>query len=743
MSRREHKTKLQIVQDLYTFTRWKMDKMDPPHGNRSRVTVIEKKSVTVTAEDDHLQLVIRIFEISSNDFRVELCSLGASITRICLPTAGNSANTCDDVVLGFDSIHEMYKTQNPVYFGVCTGRVSNRIKHGCFQTQLNGKMYDVAINNEPNHLHGGVFGFSRKNWQVDLNSQDDQNGVRFFYISEDGDQGYPGTVKVTALYTLKPTPTDQSVQLCLALTAELLDDTPSPINLTQHSYFNLAGHDNNNGILDHTLRLYSNSYTPIDEFSIPNREISALSQDSAMDWRHKRTLRQALTQYGIEKAGRTVEQVQSELEQRNTPLPPDVPPYGFDHNYVVRKSSEITNDLSLVAVLQYKHRRLTVRSTQPGVQLYTANYLDGTIPVQMKDTDEETSRQSGYGRWQGICLETQHFPDSILVDQNIHGEFAEGQCPVLSPTSRHYRHSIEYTFENYVTGIHDVASTDGFQGTDSDGNHYSSVDEMWMAQGCIATSTSTAWYERAASYYDENCPPTIDGVLGGFAAITELDIEGSIKFINDLELIRPEISSWTKRTTVIDSTMVSHGHKRRACECGAGLGRISKGILSNLGGIDQCDLIESSAALLHAAPDYLGHAVAAKCRFFCAGLQDWQPAPNTYSIIWIQWVLSYLTDDDIIRFFRRCGESLVDDGLIILKENMCGGDDDDVDEGIIDFEVDVDDASVTRSLRYWKYLIHQSGLRIIYEKTQDGFPDEIYPVPMLALDVRPTSSSNS
>ena len=705
--------------------------MDLSNGNPKKVNVIEKESVNVkTGGANDAPVVVRIFEISLNNFSAELCSLGASITRIHLRTNGNKTNNYDDVVLGYKSIHDMYETQNPSYFGVCTGRVTNRIKHGRFRTHENGKEYAVEINNEPNHLHGGNFGLSRKIWQVDFSNQD---GVRFFYVSDDGDQGYPGKVKVSALYTIQPTPCDQSVKLCLTLTAELLDDTPSPINLTQHSYFNLAGHDNKNGILDHTLRLHCDAYTPVDEFSIPTREVNALNHDSTMDWRHTRTIRQALTDYGTEKIGRTLEQIQTELK-RETPLPQDVQPYGFDHNYVVSTSSDSVNELSLVAVLRHANRRLTIRSTQPGVQLYTANYLDDSVPAPMKVSNEAETSNTVYHRWQGICLETQHFPDSILVDNDAHPEFARGQCPILTPTSRHYQHSIEYTFENYISRTGDDVSTAGFQGTDSDGIHYYSVEEMWNAHGWTSNSSST-WYDRAASYYDENCPTTIDGVLGGFASITELDIQGSVEFIQELELIRPEITAWTIGTQN-NSVTGSRGQKRRACECGAGLGRISNGILLKLGGIEQCDLIESSANLLDAAPDYLGNAVSARCRFFCTGLQDWQPAPNTYSIIWIQWVLSYLTDDDIIRFFRRCGESLVDDGLIILKENMCAAENS--DEGIIDFEVDTNDASVTRSLRYWKYLIHQAGLRIIYETIQDGFPDEIYPVPMLALDVCPT-----
>jgi protein N-terminal methyltransferase len=276
-----------------------------------------------------------------------------------------------------------------------------------------------------------------------------------------------------------------------------------------------------------------------------------------------------------------------------------------------------------------------------------------------------------------------------------------------------------------------VLSTVGFTGTDSDGNFYGSVEAMWESQGVVsgAVKASSMWYQRAATYYDDNCPSTIDGVLGGFSSITEMDLRGSLNFIQELSLMQPKVKQWTAPKLQKEEGSTSPTlQRRRACECGAGIGRVSKGLLLNLPDIDQCDLVESSAILIAAAPEFLGNAAAERCRFFCIGLQDWRPTPRTYTIIWIQWVLSYLTDDDIVRFLRRCGESLVDDGVIILKENTCTD---------LDFEVDNDDASVTRSLRYWKCLIHQAGLRILHEKMQDGLPDEIYPVPILALDAIP------
>lgn len=158
-----------------------------------------------------------------------------------------------------------------------------------------------------------------------------------------------------------------------------------------------------------------------------------------------------------------------------------------------------------------------------------------------------------------------------------------------------------------------------------------------------------------------------------------------------------------------------------ACECGAGIGRVTKGLLLDF--CDRSDLVESSERLLFASPEYVGNN-SYRCRFFASELQDWEPPTKKYSIVWIQWVLCYLTDDDIVKFLRRCGESLVDGGVIVLKENTCA------DEA---FVVDVDDASVTRSLSYWLDLIFQAGLKVTHSKWQDDFPDDIFRVPLLAL----------
>lgn len=155
-----------------------------------------------------------------------------------------------------------------------------------------------------------------------------------------------------------------------------------------------------------------------------------------------------------------------------------------------------------------------------------------------------------------------------------------------------------------------------------------------------------------------------------------------------------------------------------------GIGRVSKGLLLPIG-ITQCDLVEPSPRLISSAPEYMGDRYSAKCRFFCMGLQDFEPKPQSYDIIWIQWVIGYLTDDDLVAFFKRCAVGLRKGGVVVIKDNTCEAD---------AFIVDKDDASATRSLPYILALVELAGMRVVYQQYQEGFPDTIFPVPMLALE---------
>jgi galactose mutarotase-like enzyme len=636
-----------------------------------------------------------------------------------------------------------------MYFGVVVGRVANRIQNGILQIRApNSKDQTIQLeqNNYPNHLHGGSGGFHQYIWDAECVSTSSQtedvaDAVQFSMLSPDGDQSYPGSVQVTATYSLHKTATGASLRLSLEADLVSSDSGKStPMNLAQHSYFNLAGHDDPAGILDHTLTLNSDFYTPVNDTCIPTRQVVHVNDDPAMDWRKPRLLRHALKDFATSHAALTATEADDALQMSR--VAPDIAvdgrsgkPFGFDHNYIIRTTSSTTTDnttkdddnkkLRLVAILEHPHtrRRMTVRSDAPGVQLYTANDLDGvSLPTSA------TKDAAVYRQWQALCLETQHFPDSVLVDEQKHVEFAKGKCVIISTNNPTYEHSIEYEFS--LGSFADFK----FRGIDTAGNQYASVDEMWKANGVLDGETAeNSWYNKAAAYYEENCPSTLDGVLGGYASISDTDLEGKNAIQSRMLTVTTEISVSRvhfapnagsrlfiqRLQSLIPKLDWSTG---AACECGAGIGRVTKGLLLNLS-VTQCDLVEPNARLLSAAPDYIGDK-SSNCKFYCSRLHEWVPRSATYSIIWIQWVFCYLTDDDAVAFLERCAKALIDGGIICLKENTC------VDH---DFVVDMDDASICRSTAYIKVLTDRAGLEIVQEELQRTFPVEIYPVPMLAL----------
>ena len=568
--------------------------------------------------------------------------------------------------------------------------MANRIAEGKFS--LGDKSYSLFTNDPPNSLHGGKVGISHKIW--DAKVVHDGSAVQFSLFSPDGDEGFPGSVIIRATYSLRPSFSSSGVLLQLDMSAELVQPEGSencgtlpdtPINLANHSYFNLGDHEN--GILDHSLRLESDSYTPLDENSIPTREVRPLSEDPVMDFRQDTILRDALEDYGVIKMGLTEEQSTNNLANRNASSLPT--PYGFDHNYVVRRQPGLS--LPVVGSVTFRSRNLTMYSDAPGVQIYTSNYLghgENSSPAHLC--------KGPHKPWSAICLETQHFPDSISTEKKPSQggkKFWAGRCPILSESKPTYHQTMVMRLE-----VDFPDSESAYIGSDTEGKRYSSIEEMWADQDL------STWYTRAKGWYENNCDTTVDGVLGGIGHISGKDLDGSRAFLNTLEL--PSID----------------GKPSVACECGAGIGRVTKGLLLDFA--DRSDLVESSSRLLFSAPDYIGDRRSHKCRFYCNELQNWQPGANKYSVIWIQWALCYLTDFDIVRFLRRCSEGLVDGGWIILKENACS------EEA---FVVDVDDASITRSLEYWLDLIAKSGLQVKRLEWQNDFPDDIFPVPMIAL----------
>ena len=410
---------------------------------RTRGEMSEAKEVSSTdVKVGNESVAIRTFSLSTNGVTVQVCNVGASICKILVPNYVSDEGV-DDVVLGYKSAVDMYTSRNPTYLAVIVGRVANRIAKG--RLSVDGKDYAVATNNGSNHLHGGEDGFSHRIWDAEII---DGSGVQFTLVSQDGDQNYPGTIEVKATYSLVPQG-EKGATLKLDMEGKLLDDKSSPLSLAQHSYFNLAGHSHGTGILDHKVTMPCEAYTPVDSTSIPTREVRSLNDDSAMDWRLGRMVRDALIDFGTQKAGLSEDEVQSHfnlsrrgphLAKAGTNCSNPNEPYGFDHNYVVLKNEQ--EILNVVGTVEHAEsgRRLTVLTDAPGVQLYTANWLDGSNQEISKDS-------TAYGQWQGLCFETQTYPDGIIENEAEHPAFARGKCFILRKGGPDYKHRVEYRFD--------------------------------------------------------------------------------------------------------------------------------------------------------------------------------------------------------------------------------------------------------------------------------------------------------
>ncbi len=294
---------------------------------------------------------------NSNGIIVKITNYGGIITSILVP---DKAGRMGDIVLGYDSL-DGYLASSP-YFGAMVGRYANRIAKGKFS--LNGKSYKLAINNGNNSLHGGLKGFDKVVW--DATEMKDTAGVHVIltYLSKDGEEGYPGNVKVKVVYTLN----DQNEFITLI---EAETDKPTPVNLCNHTYFNLSEADTS--ILGHILTLFADQFTQVSNELIPTGEMPMV-RGTAMDFN---------TSVAV---GERIDQVKG----------------GYDHNYVLLKKA---GDLSTAAMVfdPRTKRQVEILTTQPGVQFYSGNFLDGTI----KGKGGKVYRK----HW-GLCLETQHFPDS-------------------------------------------------------------------------------------------------------------------------------------------------------------------------------------------------------------------------------------------------------------------------------------------------------------------------------------------
>ncbi|HET6425200.1 MAG TPA: aldose epimerase family protein [Planctomycetaceae bacterium] len=293
-----------------------------------------------------------------NGMRVGLINLGATVTAVNVPDKnGKAAN----VTLGFNDL-DGYLANAPYFGGIC-GRYSNRIANGKFT--LDGETYQLATNNSPSHLHGGTVGFNKRVWQHEKIENADAVGVKFTYVSPDGEENYPGALTVNVVYTL-----NDKNELTLDYTATT--DKATVLNLTNHCYWNLSG-DPMSKILDHELTLNCDKYLPVDEAGIPTGEFAAVS-GTPMDF---------LTPHKI--GERIAEPVNGHG--------------GYDHCWVVNGTPGELR-LAAKAVDPQSGRVIEILTTEPGIQFYTGNFLAGT---------PETGNADKHG---AFCLETQHFPDS-------------------------------------------------------------------------------------------------------------------------------------------------------------------------------------------------------------------------------------------------------------------------------------------------------------------------------------------
>lgn len=287
---------------------------------------------------------------------VKILNYGGYVTNIIVP---DKAGVKEDIVLGFDSLAGYLQQGNP-FMGCIVGRYANRIAKGKFT--LDGKVYQLATNNYGNSLHGGLKGFDKAIW---ASQQQGDSSLLLNYTSKDGEEGYPGTLQVQVIYTLTP-----ANELRIDYSAET--DKPTVINLTNHSYFNLsAGKDST--ILGHQLMLAADKYNAVDATLIPTGELPPV-KGTAMDFTKPTTIGTDI----VKVAG------------------------GYDHNWVLNKKGD---SLSLAGTLFHEPsgRFMEVFTTQPGIQFYTGNFLNGNL-----------TGKGGikYIQHSGLCLETQHFPDS-------------------------------------------------------------------------------------------------------------------------------------------------------------------------------------------------------------------------------------------------------------------------------------------------------------------------------------------
>lgn len=321
---------------------------------------------------------------NANGLVMKVTNYGAIVTAFHVP---DKSNKMTDIVCGYDNLDGYLK--GAPYFGATVGRVANRIRNGHFT--LDGKSYQLATNNPPNHLHGGNKGFDKVVWEAETISSSDGPAIRFTYVSKDGEEGYPGTLTATVTHTL----TNKNE---FRVEMEATTDQATVVNLAHHSYWNLGGHSSGT-ILDHELTLFADSYTP----GSPISDGPATSvKGTAFDFT------------AAKRIGKDIQAVGGS-------------PVGYDHNWLVNGDP---NTLRPIARLKdtASGRVMTIHANQPGVQFYSGNFLDGSI----------TGKGATYPQYAALCLETQKVPNSINSPERR-------QDVILQP-GQTYQHTMIHRF---------------------------------------------------------------------------------------------------------------------------------------------------------------------------------------------------------------------------------------------------------------------------------------------------------
>ena len=312
---------------------------------------------------------IKLYTLKNQSgMEVKVTNYGAIITSIVVTDRDGAFA---DVALGYDRVEDYMNAVDKPYFGAVVGRYGNRIAKGKFT--LNGEIYSLAKNNAPNHLHGGVIGFDKVVWTAKPIRGEGFTGVELTYLAKDREEGYPGNLAITVTYKL----TEANE---LVVEYDATTDKATPVNLTQHSYFNLAG-EGNGTILDHQLHINADHYTPVDATLIPTGEIAPV-KGTPFDFTTAKTV------------GRDILQANEQLSFG----------LGYDHNFVLNKKGKEGQMILAATVYEPQSGRfMEVLTEEPGVQFYCGNFLDGRL----------TGKAGKSYLYRGaVVLEAQHFPDS-------------------------------------------------------------------------------------------------------------------------------------------------------------------------------------------------------------------------------------------------------------------------------------------------------------------------------------------